>query len=320
MKNTFARSLVAGFALLAAAAAFADPAPQLTREQLISEQVPDIRIRDREPRQLVVKADRGTVVMAGVPFDLPVDSVTPSARLKVAVLNGARVYVEETIVLPAAFNAAPTIAFLANHPEELAQLRKAAAARPEAVRFTVSSGEKVIADVPFVEADRGSLRLAAGGAVIGASHSVTVRMRDPRNATANGMIPDPDCVDDCEQQFFDCYTYCDERGPGCPWCQEQYDDCVYSCPQICVEPKDVYDVYSSWTYIGSYNNGTICISNSLAYILWEDVDRRYRYERTLHCDNSYTDVYDGTEYRSSFCKQYIGPGCFGNFFNPPPNC
>jgi hypothetical protein len=318
LKNTITRSLVAAMTLFVASAAFAATAPRFPIEQWNGDKPLGDGIRDLEPRPLTARPERGTAALSGLTFDLPANTVKPSAQLKVSVLNGVRVYVEETIVLPPALNAAPTIAFLANHPQELARVRMAATARPDAIRFTVSANGKLIVNVPFIEVDGGSERVADGGSVVGSSRSVTVRLRDPRKTATNAI--DPACEAECDQQFYDCYTYCDERGPGCPWCQEQYSDCINSCPQICVEPKDVLTVYSGWGYAGSINHGTICINYSAAYLLWEDVYARNVYQRTVHCDDSYTDVYQGTQYSSTYCKEFIGPGCSGDFYNPPPTC
>lgn len=225
MKNTFARSLVvSSMMLFVAVAAFADQAPPLTKDRLLSEQRLDVPLPDRELwREALPEA--ATDVASGMAFDLPAEAVTPSATVKVAVSNGASVYIEETIVLPSELDAAATISFLADHPRHLARIRKAAAARPHAIRFTVTVGGNQIIDVPFVEADRGSDRLANGGSISGSSESVLVRSRrDPRKLSMMGP-----CEDQCDADFYECYLNCDERGPGCPWCQTQYSECLWYC-------------------------------------------------------------------------------------------
>ncbi|HEV2852212.1 MAG TPA: hypothetical protein VHC97_05350 [Thermoanaerobaculia bacterium] len=312
MKRTrwYGRTLVTGIALLVASAAIAAPPQTSRRDRGDWDREPGLRTT--EPRQLEIRSMKAERSAAGLPFDLPAGLVSPSETLTVAVSSGPRVFVQETIVLPDRLSAAPTISFLAHHQNELAQLRKLEA---EALRFTVSARGKVIVDVPFADADRGSARLAGGGPVVGESRSVEVKLRDPRK----GMQPDPECESACNDAFLECDYYCDHRG-SCSYCNDQYSWCVFQCPQVCTEPKAVYDVYTPWTYIGSYNHGNICINYTYAYIFWEDVDRRYVYQRTEHCDGTYTDVYKSTQYRSSFCKEYIGPGCVGNFTNPPPTC
>lgn len=222
MKNTFARSLVAGMTLFVAAVAFADPALPSLRDRLLGERRLDGLVSELEQWR-VAPPEEATGAASGLAFDLPSEAVTPSAEVKVAISNGTRVYVEETIVLPFDLDAAPTISFLASHPRQLARIRKAAASRPEAIRFQVTVGDHQIVDVAFVDADSGSDRLANGGSVVGSSESVLVRLREPRKLR---MTP---CEDACEQTFFECYLNCDERGPGCPWCGEYYDECIWYC-------------------------------------------------------------------------------------------
>ncbi len=218
--------------LLMAAVAFADPASPLspaspasplTRAQLLSEQRCVI-----PPSELdlwrVAPPEPATGMASGLAFDLPAEAVRPSAALTVAVSNGTRVYVEETIVLPSQLAAAPTISFLANHPRQLARIRKAAAARPDAIRFTVTVEGHQIVDMPFAVADSGSDRLANGGSIAGTSESVRARLLDPRKLPMMGP-----CEDACEQDFVECWTNCDENGPGCPWCAQLYYECLFYC-------------------------------------------------------------------------------------------
>jgi hypothetical protein len=220
--------------LLVAAVAFADPAvplspaaqllpaPPLTRAQLFSEQRRDTALAELE-RWRAVPPEAATDVASGLAFDLPAEAVTPSAAVKVAVSNGTRVYVEETIVLPSELQAAPTISFLASHPRQLARIRKAAATRPEAIRFTVTVGSNQIVDMAFVDADSGSDRLANGGSITGSSESVFVRLGEPRKLR---MTP---CEDACDYDFVECWMRCDENGPGCPWCAQYYYECIWYC-------------------------------------------------------------------------------------------
>jgi len=221
--------------LFVAVVAFAGPAPQLSpasplspalplsRAQLISEQRLDSALSELE-RWRVAPPEAATDVASGLAFDLPADAVTPSAAVTVAVANGTRVYVEETIVLPSELEAAATISFLASHPRQLARIRKAAALGHDAIRFTVTVGGNQIVDLPFVVADSGSDRLANGGSIAGLSESVKVRLGDPRKLRMMGP-----CEDACEQDFVECWTNCDENGPGCPWCAEYYYECIWYC-------------------------------------------------------------------------------------------
>lgn len=197
--------------------------PRLTRDPLLGEQRFDSAASVPEGWRVALP-EPATGLASGLAFALPADAVRPSATVRVAVANGTRINLEETIVLPSVLEAAPTISFLANHPRQLARIRKAAAARPDAIRFQVSVDGRQIVDVPFVVADSGSDRLANGGFIAGSSDSVLMRMPEPRKLPMMGP-----CEDACDQQFFECYLNCDERGAGCPWCQTQYSDCLWYC-------------------------------------------------------------------------------------------
>ncbi|HET8772741.1 MAG TPA: hypothetical protein VFP80_03075 [Thermoanaerobaculia bacterium] len=208
--------------LFLAAVAWADPVPSLS-ERLLGERRLDVPASGPEGWRVAPPEAAGGAA-SGLAFDLPAEAVTPFSMVTVAVSNGTRVNLEETIVLPSELAAAPTISFLANHPRLLARIRSAAASRPDAIRFQVSVDGNPIVDVPFVDADRGSDRLANGGSIAGSSESVLLNMRERRKLPMMGP-----CEDACDQAFFECYLNCDERGPGCPWCQTQYSDCLWYC-------------------------------------------------------------------------------------------
>ena len=156
--------------------------------------------------------------------------------------------------------------------------------------------------------------------MVGSSRDVTVKLSDPLKVATEGMVPEPVCAAGCEYTFYECYANCDENGPGCPWCQTEYTSCLLFCPQVCVEPKSVYYTYTAWALTSTSNLGNICVGNASAYVLFQQFFRRSKYQRTVHCDDSYTDVFVNYEYQYSYCKQYLGPGCTGNYTPLPPNC
>lgn len=258
--------------------------------------------------------------VTGMPYDLPYAVVTGGAELTLSARKGNLVAVRETIVLPETLSSSATISFLANHEKELRQMRNLARANPGTLRFTVAIGDRTIVDVPFEEADRGSAALADGVEVIGSSRSVDVKIRDARTIASNGMQPDPECEAACNDTYVECYyVICDQRG-DCSYCWRDYQYCVAGCPQICVEPKQVYEYATSWQYSGSTGE-YICLQNWYRYIMWSDWESRNVYERTVHCDNTYTDVFKRTETRfAGFCKTFHSYGCIGNMYNPPGNC
>ena len=259
-------------------------------------------------------------VVSGMPYDLPADALTPNGEITLAARSKGKSLVSETIALPASFSGRVTVAFLANHEKELRQLRNLAKAKPGTLNFTVTAGDRILADVPFTEADRGSAALADGATIVGSSRIVHANIKDARTVVANGMQPDPACESACNDTYVECYyVICDQRG-DCSYCWEDYEWCVAGCPQICVEPKQVYEYGTSWQYSGSTGEW-MCIQNWYKYILWTDWESRDIYERTVHCDNTYTDVYKRTETRyDGMCKEFYGYGCIGNMYNPPGNC
>lgn len=259
-------------------------------------------------------------VIAGMPYDLSSDVLKGGSEITLAARSKGKNLVSETIALPDSLPETVTVAFLANHEKELRQLRSLAKSRPGTLRFAVTAGERVLVDVPFAEADRGSVALTEGAAIVGSSRIVHANIKDPRGMASNGMQPDPECESACNDTYVECYyVICDQRG-DCSYCWEDYEWCVGGCPQICVEPKQVYEYGTSWQYSGSTGE-YICLQNWYRYILWTHWESRSVYERTVHCDNTYTDVFKRTETRyDGMCKQYHSNGCIGNFYNPPGNC
>jgi hypothetical protein len=316
LTREYVRGLVVGSLLVVATAAFgANPKgaqqPVMAPEGLVMEDA----LRSSETRPLQFMPEKAGSDAAGMRFDLP-SGLTGTRELTLTVLRSVRIVARETIALPEALPANPTVTFLGQHTKELAQIRKMDAANPGLLRFVVAAGDRTLANVSFQEADGSSL---GTNAPVGDSRQVEMKMPGASRIATNGMQPDPECESACNDTYVQCYyEICDQRG-DCSYCWTDYQYCAASCPQVCVEPKSVSTYNTSWTYIGTYNNGQICVNN-YAYFLLEDVDRRYVYQRTTHCDNSYTDVLQSTQYRSSFCKYPLGPGCFGSFYNPPPTC
>lgn len=301
---------------LGAFAADPEGLPRVSRAEEMAAEA----IRDVNPQVLTMLPDKGSHAITGMAFDLPPELVSANAKLTLAARNGKIVAVREVIALPETVSGHVTVAFLNSHPKELEQLRRLVKSRPDTLRFTVSLGEKTIVDVPFAQADAGSANLAEGTKIVGSSRSVNVNIRGAREIAANGMEPDPQCESACNDTYIECYyVICDQRG-YCGYCWDDYEYCVNSCPQICVEPKQVYEYGTSWQYSGSTGE-YICIQNWYRYILWTHWESRNVYERTVHCDNTYTDVFKRTETRyDGMCKQFHSYGCVGNMYNPPGNC
>lgn len=316
--DQYIRILILSIVVLAAFSALAaGPALQFP---LVVEEPAVAGVAGIDGKTLHMRPELIQPAAAGMPYDLPSETVTAKAEITLAARNAKVVMVSETIALPDTVSGEATVAFLANHDKELRQVRNLAKARPGTLRFTVSIGDRVVADVPFETADRGSAALAEGAVVVGSSRSVHVNIRDARTIRADGMQPDPECESACNDTYVECmWVICDQRG-DCSYCWEDYQWCAAQCPQVCVEPKQVYEYGTPWQYSGSTGE-YICLQNWYRYILWTDWESRNVYQRTVHCDDTYTDVFLRTETRyDGMCKQFHSYGCVGNMYNPPGNC
>lgn len=151
-----------------------------------------------------------------------------------------------------------------------------------------------VADISFARLDALNARLVNPAASLaGTPRTIDVRLA-PRSGKlrALGYEPDPECVQTCEDQRFFCWTErCDERG-SCLYCNEYYDDCVGSCPTVCVEPKSV----STYTVDQSYastDGTTSCFYGPYQfddlYRFYSVITYHYTYRKTVHCDDTYSD-------------------------------
>lgn len=121
---------------------------------------------------------------------------------------------------------------------------------------------------------------------------------------------DPQCVQQCDDERFFCYTeICDPRG-SCEFCEDAYDSCVLSCPICPTSRQFVTTTLLSQTVHGS----TACfrglttpdgrrhqlISRTLRTRLWQE-DRS--------CDGTVTTTLLQTSTRSETCWQEQSFSC-----------
>lgn len=118
------------------------------------------------------------------------------------------------------------------------------------------------------------------------------QLRNPY-PTTNGYEPDPQCEAQCYADYDFCMEYiCDQRG-SCSQCFQWLDDCLYSCPQVCVDPKDVDD-YVRTVYLGSDYYGVQCLTDPRDYQayywdVWRDYYREETVRRTEYCNGTYSE-------------------------------
>ena len=253
----------------------------------------------------------GRVALTGLAFQIP-EVVDVRNPLVITVSIGAKTIARETIALPASPSPASAVIsqFLGNHPQELLSIREMNEARPGILRFNVTADGKALIDLPFSAADSMSAELAAvTPSVLGQSQSVDIHLREPRKATAQGMQPEPECEAACNATYIECYyEICDQRG-DCSYCWRDYQYCAAGCPQVCVEPKQVYTWKTNWTTTGSSLQEWCKMPGAYKYVFRTTYQTRTVYKRTVRCDGTYTDAYQATEQQQAVCKVYVGGPC-----------
>lgn len=136
-------------------------------------------------------------------------------------------------------------------------------------------------------------------------------------AMSKGMQPDPECEQACNDTYITCYyEICDQRG-NCSYCWTDYEYCVAGCPQICVDPKKVYE-FTSTQLIGAVTYYSTCyeLPNQTDYLWGERFDyRRYdwkhtRIRRTEYCNGTYSDEVLSVSYSSTYCNYRTYATCY----------
>lgn len=257
-------------------------------------------------------------LLYALPDSLPAE---PPFLLKVEVLQNGRAAIRQMIEFQADLPKSSVIEVLADHPGELRHLRKREAAHPGSIRLGLWLGDQLLQELSLRELEEGARSLAPlAQPAAGITRQVEVLAGGgPGRITSKAYEEgrDPACVQHCDDERYFCYTeICDPRG-SCEYCEQYYNDCVLSCPEVCVDPKRVY-TFTTLTYVGSYAHGTKCFEDSNPYDfigdlyrLWEDVFLERTYERTEYCNGSYSDRLVSQRYVSSFCYalEFRG-GCF----------
>jgi hypothetical protein len=272
----------------------------------------------------VVERPDGRIALTGLAFQIP-EAVDVRNPLVVTVSVGKKTLASETIALPANSSQGSIISqFLGNHPEELVRVREMNEARPGILRFKVTTGDEALIDVPFSVAESTSMELATlTSSVVGQSQLVNIDLSEPRKLAVLGMQPEPECEAACNATYVECYyEICDQRG-DCSYCWRDYQYCANACPQVCVEPKQVYTWKTNWSTTGSSLQEWCKMPGAYKYVFRTTTQTRTVYQRTVHCDNTYTDAYQGTEQQQTVCSVYVGGPCgFAPLWtgSVPPTC
>lgn len=136
------------------------------------------------------------------------------------------------------------------------------------------------------------------------------------SALEKGMQPDPACEQVCNDDYLFCSEVCDQRG-SCGYCWTNYQNCAASCPQVCVDPKKVYEL-TSLQLLGVVTHSTACyeLPNQTDYHYGEWFDysqynwKSTRIRRTEYCNGTYSDQVVSVSYSSTYCHYRTRLTCF----------
>ncbi|HEX7809987.1 MAG TPA: hypothetical protein VF608_14720 [Thermoanaerobaculia bacterium] len=242
-------------------------------------------------------------------YALPSTIDPQSDLIELRIVQGNVALISETVALPFDGRKNASLSVLRTHADELKRLRSIEAENAGSLRFIASVDGRVITDAPFAMMDE--LRAAMSiGSIIGETRSVN--SRPAAKLRAQSQAWEPSCVANCEAQYSQCLEWCDPRGSECSQCYEWYNDCLYSCPQVCSEPKSV-TTYNVRVPQSSTLVTTSCLKQGTsAPTRWERrsvVSIVYTYQRTEHCNGSYTDVLTGSTYDTQLCWYYTATPC-----------
>lgn len=234
------------------------------------------------------------------------------ATVVVTIMAGEKTLVRETIAIEKGA-AGSTVRIMAHQGKELEQLRKFEAMQPGTFRIDASIDDRPLPAIAFGEADLKSVELFEGKtSVVGATRLVDVSLAaKPKKVATNGMQPDPECEANCYNDYAFCVEYiCDQRA-GCQQCQQWYNDCLYSCPWVCVDPKDV-DTFERTVYQGSDYYGMHCLTDmrdnqKYVFDTWLAHYQQQTVRRTEYCNGSYSEEVIDSYNFSAWCNVKAWP-------------
>lgn len=126
--------------------------------------------------------------------------------------------------------------------------------------------------------------------------------------SAKGMVTDPDCAQQCSDQYYQCREYYCDYGNCSPHCDTDYNRCINSCPTTCEDPKSTSD--STSTQLVGYSYGyQDCLEHwweydyhhgewyQMVYLTYKHTTTR----RTEYCDGSVTHEVVSVWYSNASC-------------------
>jgi hypothetical protein len=232
---------------------------------------------------------------------LPSLGTQDPVTMEIRVFDGKRQFITEVVKLPGLLPAGATIDVLVTHEKELAQLRAIEAERPGSLRFIALVEGRVVTDEPFAAIEKRAKDLSPRSAV---GEVFEVKVRPEPELSLRTLDA---CTENCDYQYQECYARCDERGDSCARCSDDYNNCLRYCPQPCTEPKSVssYTIWvpTNYAYFGQKG----CFSAFHPTTWGREYEYRYvyysvrTYQRTTHCNGSYTDTLTGQYTTAGWC-------------------
>ena len=237
-------------------------------------------------------------------------------------------YVEETLSLEALQGTKePSFELLATRPDLLDRLYDLSRDEGNQITVEIFLDGMSLRELSFAELLRNNRQLKAKP-----FHPVSApsRVRDlsgnespgpsgsPALMTAKGMQQDPACVNACTQAYYlctgnDCF---EDTDPQCIYCQEQYSNCLDSCPYVCVDPKSVREETRT-VEVSSVSYGSTCYQDWWSndpywgsyYTYFNKTYRHTRVRITEYCNGSTSETTLSTWYSSQGCWEPSGYPC-----------
>lgn len=247
--------------------------------------------------------------------------------LEVRVLFDGKPYLTEKIAVPPSHQAMD-IELLARDAKAFERLAGLADRGVGQISFAVFLDGKLLRETTFQDLESASARLRGGDDFhpVPAESKVELLVAEPpvpdflQPAVNKGYVPDPQCEQQCNDTYITCYyEICDQRG-DCSYCWDDYEWCAAQCPQICVDPKKVYEFTTTQLLsITTYYSTCYELPNQSDYQWGEWFDyRRYswkqtRIRRTEYCNGTYSDEVLSVTYPNTYCQYRTYLTCLSPF-------
>lgn len=256
------------------------------------------------PQKTIVRAERAGDV---APLLVQVPNLGGADKLVAELVIGERPLVRETIQIAGSVRGQSAVRLMASHGAELANVRKIAETRGDELTVRISAGERVLVTGLFRDLDAAGKVLVGNANVVGAMSAIDVYLGQRTKAAVktNGMEPDPECESYCNQEYQNCMEWrCDQRG-SCEFCWDEYENCVWNCPKVCVDPKKVSD-YQRYVYLSTDYYGNYCLrywtdNHAYPYNVYKDHYRVETVRKTEYCDGSYSEQVISSYNTYSWC-------------------